>query len=136
MRAELRAVGAASLLMAGWPAGGSQPLTPPLALRAVESGEWELRARGESDPGIPGKLCISDPRRLLQVRHGGKNCKSFVISDAPGRVVVSYECGAAGNGRTDIRVETPRLVQIHSQGIADGAPFSLALEGRRIGVCR
>lgn len=136
MRAELRAVGAASLLMAGWPAAGTPPLAPPLALRAVEPGEWELRARGESDPGTPGKLCIADQRRLLQIRHGGKSCKSFVISDAPGRVVVSYDCGGAGNGRTDIRVETSRLVQIHSQGIADGAPFSLALEGRRIGACR
>lgn len=136
MRAELPAVGAALLLMASWAAAAPPLPVPPLALRGLEAGEWELRARGESDPGAPGKLCIADPRKLLQIRHGGKSCKSFIISDAPGRVVVSYDCGAAGNGRTDIRVETSRLIQIHSQGIADGAPFSLALEGRRIGACR
>jgi hypothetical protein len=50
--------------------------------------------------------------------------------------VVSYQCIGAGKGRTDIRVETPRLVQIDAQGIADGAPFALSLEGRRTGDCR
>jgi hypothetical protein len=32
-------------------------------------------------------------------------------------------------------VETPRLVQIQSQGVADSAPFSFTIEARRTGDC-
>src|SRR3546814_18694606 len=76
-------------------------------------------------------LCVSSRSQLLKSRHAGHACKNFAVSDAANRLVVTYECGAAGNGRTDLRVETSRLVQIQSQGIADGAPFAFALEGRR-----
>ncbi len=40
-----------------------------------------------------------------------------------------------GSGRTTIRVETPRLVQIETQGIADQSPFAFSAEARRIGTC-
>ena len=39
-----------------------------------------------------------------------------------------YTCPGAGHGRTSIRSETNRLVQIDTQGIADGKPFSQAIE--------
>lgn len=105
----------------------------PQALQALETGEWELRGRGEG--AETRKLCVSDLRQLLQVQHGRTLCRSFTISDNAHAVTVTYDCAAAGNGRTDLRVETTRLVQIRSQGVADGAPFSFAAEGRRIGDC-
>jgi hypothetical protein len=48
---------------------------------------------------------------------------------------VQYSCANAGNGRTTVRVETPRLVQIESQGTVNREPFSIQLEGRRTGGC-
>ncbi|MGE4323262.1 MAG: DUF3617 domain-containing protein [Sphingobium sp.] len=114
------------------PAGAVQ--APALAaLQKLEPGEWELRARGED--AETRKICMRDPRQLLQIRHARRNCKRFVIRDAPDALAVTYDCGAAGNGRTDLRVETSRLVQIRSQGVADSAPFAFAMEGRRTGAC-
>jgi len=113
-------------------AAGAVP-APHLA-KGLEAGAWELRARGEE--GDVQRLCIADLRQLLQVRHGRAQCKSFTVSDAPNRLIVTYDCGIAGNGRTDLRVETPRLAQIQSQGIADGAPFADTIEARWAGACR
>ncbi|MEC3950472.1 hypothetical protein U5A89_16375 [Sphingobium sp. HWE2-09] len=110
------------------------PAVPaPQALRTLETGEWELRGRGEG--AETRKLCISDLRQLLQVQHGRTLCRSFVISDSAHAITVTYDCAAAGNGRTDLRVETTKLVQIRSQGIANGAPFAFTAEGRRVGDC-
>ncbi len=104
----------------------------PRLAKGLEAGEWELRERGT---GAVRKLCVSQLSQLLQRRHDGHGCKSFTVNDTPKRLVITYECGAAGNGRTDLRIETSRLVQIMSQGIADGAPFDFALEGRWVGAC-
>ncbi|APL95268.1 hypothetical protein AI27_00435 [Sphingomonas sp. BHC-A] len=131
MTAMLRALGAAMAMMAAVPAVQAAAPAPRLA-KGLETGEWELRGRGE---GGARRLCVSSLSQLLQSRHAGHACKNFTVSDAANRLVVTYECGAAGNGRTDLRVETSRLVQIQSQGIADGAPFAFALEGRWIGAC-
>jgi hypothetical protein len=109
--------------------------TPVIAgLSTLEPGDWELRSR---EPGGAVKhMCLTDMRQLLQVRHAGRSCSRFVVTDTATQVVVTYDCAAAGNGRTALRVETPRLVQIQSQGIADSAPFDFAMEGRRIGACK
>jgi hypothetical protein len=48
---------------------------------------------------------------------------------------VQYTCRGRGYGRTHIRRETSRLVQIDTQGIADGRPFAFAAEARRVGDC-
>lgn len=112
------------------------PLQAPAlnGLSTLEPGVWELRSR---EPG--GKIrhiCLADMRQLLQLRHPGRNCSRFVVTDTAAQVVVTYDCASAGNGRTALRIETPRLVQIQSQGIADSAPFDFAVEGRRTGSCR
>ena len=128
----LRMLGVLSGLMAGgWAVAAVAPV--PHALHGLETGEWELRERGEG--GRARRMCVTDLRQLLQVRHGHALCSSFIVSDAANAASVTYDCAAAGNGRTDLRVETSRLVQIRSQGIAGGAPFSFSLEGRRIGAC-
>src|SRR3546814_20767766 len=76
----------------------------PRLAKGLETGEWELRGRGEG--GGARRLCVSSLSQLLQSRHAGHACKNFTVSDAANRLVVTYECGAAGNGRTDLRVET------------------------------
>ncbi|WP_298400193.1 hypothetical protein [Sphingobium sp.] len=121
----------ATMLMAAGPGVANAPA--PAALRTLEPGEWELRGRGEG--AETQKLCVTDLRQLLQVRHGRTLCHSFTVSDSPNAVSVTYDCAAAGTGRTDLRIETTRLVQIRSQGVADGAPFAFAAEGRRVGAC-
>ena len=102
-------------------------------LERLDAGRWELRVR---DPGYPVEsLCLSDPRALLQLRHAAANCSKLVIADAESDITVQYTCRGHGYGRTHIRRENGRLIQLESQGIADGLPFDFAAEGRRVGDC-
>lgn len=111
-----------------------QSAAPALtALALIEPGEWQLRSR--VDPDENRSICVGDPRILLQVRHGRIACTRFVIANEARETTVHYGCAGAGNGRTTLRVETPRLIQIESQGVADNEPFALQFEGRRVGAC-
>lgn len=102
-------------------------------LDGLESGRWEIRAR---DPGTPPqRICLSSGQRLIQLRHPGVPCDRFVVDGNPSDVTVQYTCRGQGYGRTHIRRETGRLVQIDSRGIADGLPFEFVAEARRIGDC-
>lgn len=119
----------AALLAAAAPAfGGGAALA---MLDQIEAGKWELRERGEP----PKQICVPSGRQLIQLRHPGANCNSFVIEDTAAQVVVQYTCAGHGYGRTQIRRETNRLVQIDSQGIVDGYPFEVSAEARKVGVC-
>ncbi|PZQ21623.1 MAG: hypothetical protein DI569_11340 [Sphingopyxis macrogoltabida] len=102
-------------------------------LDGLEKGSWQLRERGKD--GVLQTLCLGDGRRLIQVHHPRSNCSRYVIDDTPASVTVHYTCPGAGHGRTTIRNETNRLVQIDTQGIAEGRPFSQAIEARRTGGC-
>ncbi|WP_223262852.1 hypothetical protein [Sphingobium sp. SCG-1] len=116
--------------------GAGHPLpvaSPPKELAALESGQWVLKDR---ETGRERRLCLGDRRQLLQLRQVRHQCARFVVTDSERQVSVTNDCGAAGNERTDIRIETPRLFQLQSQGIADGAPFAAAIEGRHVGICR
>lgn len=107
---------------------------PSLAmLDRLEKGSWQLRERGKD--AVLQTECLGDARRLIQVYHPRQACSRYVIEDTPGSVTVHYTCPGAGHGRTTIRSETNRLVQIDTQGIADGRPFSQAIEARRVGGC-
>ncbi|WP_257540091.1 hypothetical protein [Sphingobium sp. CFD-1] len=128
----LRAIIVGTLMMAaGTAAAKPQRL---VALDTVQPGEWELRAL-EKDEG-KRRICVRDPRQLLQTEHARHQCRFFTVKDEPAAASVTYDCAAGGGGRTDVRVETPRLVQIRSQGVANGAPFARVMEARRIGACR
>ena len=58
-----------------------------------------------------------------------------MIEDGANAVTVQYTCQGSGYGRTQIKRETSRLVQIESQGIAGGLPFEFTAEARRVGDC-
>jgi hypothetical protein len=118
----------AVLLLAASPAATQRP--GPLA--QVEPGRWELRGAGG---GAIGALCLGDPLLLAQPLRPPQPCASEIISTDGHEVTVSYVCPGMGRGRTLIRVETPRLVQIDSQGLSNGAPFALRAQARRTGPC-
>lgn len=118
---------------AGFAAPAVGQRSPLAMLDQLESGRWELRPRG--DRGSPELICLQDGRRLIQLRHPASVCQRLIVSDGPGEVIVQYTCRGRGYGRTHIRRETGRLVQIESQGIVDGLPFDFTAEARRIGDC-
>lgn len=101
-------------------------------LAGLTKGEWTIKYR---DGSPDRKMCVRTGQELIQLRHAGSNCSRFVVEDDASRVTVQYTCRGDGYGRTDIRRETERLVQIESQGIASGVPFQLAAEARRTGEC-
>jgi hypothetical protein len=121
-------------------AAGAVMLVAPVAaqapglamLNALERGSWQIQDRAG---GTPRAICLGDARQLLQLRHPRSDCSRYVISDTAAEVTVHYTCPGAGHGRTTIRRETNRLVQVDTQGITGGAPFSDAYEARRTGPC-
>ncbi len=126
------AVVAAGLLAAfAVPAFGQRPTLAMLG--QLEPGRWELRMRDAG--GTVERLCLPNTRRLIQLRHPDAACDRVIINDAESEVTVQYTCHGRGYGRTHIRRETNRLVQIDTQGIADGLPFAFMAEARRIGDC-
>jgi hypothetical protein len=116
--------------------GQAVPARPPgatIALSNVQPGMWEIKSR--TDPSVNRSICISDPRVLIQLRHSGVQCSRYVISDDARSTTVHYSCAGSGHGQTTVRVETPRVVQLQSQGVDGKSPFSFSAEGRRIGGC-
>jgi hypothetical protein len=133
---ETRCLRLSALLIAavvGFAAPASGQRQPLAMLDQLESGRWELRPRDSR--GSAEQICVQDGRRLIQLRHPSSVCQRLIVSDGPGEVIVQYTCRGRGYGRTHIRRETGRLVQIESQGIVDGLPFDFVAEGRRIGDC-
>lgn len=102
-------------------------------LSGLEKGQWSLTERGKSDSAK--SVCLGDATQLLQLEHKGAQCSRYPIRDTAGEVTVHYTCGRQGFGRTTIRMETPRLVQINTQGTNNGSPFSYDYEARKTGSC-
>lgn len=122
------AVVAAFATVPAWSQGGTLAM-----LDKLEPGLWQIHDR---DSGAISRLCVKNGGQLLQLRHLGSDCKRIVIEDAADAVTVQYACHGNGFGRTSIRKETERLVQIESQGIVNGRPFQFSAEARRTGSCR
>ena len=101
-------------------------------LDRLTPGMWEIRMR---DSRQTERVCLDDGRRLIQLRHPNLACRQFVVEDEPGTVTVHYTCQGQGSGRTHLRFETPRLVQIESAGVASRLPFDFVAEARRTGDC-
>lgn len=125
---------AALLLVATFGFSPTAAQRPSLAMLAtIDTGSWEIRLRDGASP--VERLCVNNPRRLIQLRHREASCSELVIDDGVSDITVQYTCRGRGYGRTHIRRENGRLIQIESQGIADGLPFNFAAEGRRVGDC-
>lgn len=101
-------------------------------LSRLTKGEWTIKHRD----GTPDrKICLRTGQELIQLRHNDRGCGHYVIEDAAAKIAVQYTCPNNGFGRTNIRRETGSLVQIESQGFADGLPFQFAAEARHSGSC-
>ena len=121
---------AAALALAGAPLVAQ---APELAmLDGLTKGAWSLRMR---DDGSQRQICLRSGREFIQLRHRDPGCSRFVVRDGPDEVVVQYTCRGNGYGRTSIRREGNSLVQIQSQGIQGGTPFSFSAEARHTGSC-
>lgn len=129
---RLSAIAVALVALAVMPAAIAQVRSLAM-LDDLETGRWEVRMRDGSGRTYP--MCVDDARKLLQLRHPGLACERVIVSDTPGEVTVQYTCRGAGYGRTTVRKETSRLVQLQSQGIAEGLPFDFTAEARRTGGC-
>ena len=101
-------------------------------IASLEAGEWQVKSKSSGEARL---LCLGDMRTLIQPRHPKSICSSFVISNEARQAVIHYTCPGAGHGRTSLKMETPRLVQIESQGIASNSPFQEIYEARRTGSC-
>ena len=129
-----RSLAAAGLLLAIAGPGQSQPAAPSQSmLTRLETGQWELRG-GAGNARI-ANLCLGNPILLTQPRHAAATCTRDVVAADANSMTVNYSCPGLGRGRTTIRIETPRLVQIDSQGLDHGMPFALRAEARRVGPC-
>ncbi len=129
-----RWIAAALLAVAG--AAAAQPARAPTlaAMAAVQPGRWQLRTPGS--PVAPRETCIADPSILLRLRQHAAQCTRFVIADSAKGATVHYTCPGSGHVRTQLRIDTPRALYLESEGVAEGMPFSDAIEARRMGDCR
>jgi len=119
-----------ALFAASWPVSAQAPALA--MLDRLERGEWTIRFRAD---GSTMRLCVRDGQELIQLRHRQSGCNQFVIQDEENVVTVQYTCRGNGYGRTTIRREGSRLVQLRSQGIQGGEPFSIEGEARQTGSC-
>jgi len=101
-------------------------------LDSLMRGSWTLDVR-DRDNGQ--RICVRTGREFIQLRHRQPGCEQFVVQDGPTEVTVQYTCRGNGYGRTTIRKESNTLVQVRSQGIQGGSPFSVEVEARRTGRC-
>lgn len=102
------------------------------ALSQLERGRWQI----SDAQGSPARsICLGDPASLIQLEHQGLACGREVLASESGTATVQYTCPSRGFGHTSIRVETPRLARIDTQGLVDGRPFSYRVEARRVGAC-
>ena len=101
------------------------------AFAKIERGRWQLRGAD----GEPRSICLGDPAVLVQLEHQGVRCEHEVLASDASGATVQYSCPARGFGHTSIRLETPRLARIDTQGLVDGRPFSYRVEARKVGTC-
>lgn len=133
-RQLLRLVSGAIVVVLAFAAPALTAQRPSLAmLDQLQPGQWEVRDRDLA--GGRSRVCIDTGRRLIQIRHMREACRSFTVQDTADAVTVHYTCPGNGYGQTSVRFESAQLVQLETQGIAQGLPFNFRAEVRRIGAC-
>ncbi|MBW4329827.1 hypothetical protein KY084_02920 [Stakelama sp. CBK3Z-3] len=116
-------------------AAAGTPKSGLAVIDALEAGKWQLTEQGKPD-GFHRTVCLPDKVSLIQVVHPGAQCSRFVIDNQPRTGTVHYTCPGDGHGRTTLRLETPRRVEIDTQGMWDGLPFKTLVDARKVGTCR
>lgn len=129
----IKIISATAAILSGFAVAASAQAPAMALLDGLMQGEWTLKERGSRGPGK--KICLGNPELLLQIQHGNANCTRYVIENSPRKLRVSYKCGGSGHGVTQIKQESSSLVQISTQGISNGDPFTFEFEGRRTGSC-
>lgn len=124
----LAVLGAGVALLA-WPLAANPPELGMLT--GLTKGKWDVRVRGEGARSI----CVRSGPEFIQLKHTDAGCSRFVVDDTATDVTVQYTCRGNGYGRTHVRKESAKLVQIDSTGIAGGAPFDISAEARHVGPC-
>lgn len=104
-------------------------------LSSLKNGLWQFKepARGND---IVDAICVGDVTKFVKIKNKDDVCTLKVLRSQGNSVTYDYSCNGKGKGRTIIRKETNGLVQIHSQGIANGELFDFKLEARYAGRCR
>jgi hypothetical protein len=102
------------------------------ALTKLERGRWQII--DDSRERRPS-LCLGDPMQLARLEHRRGKCTQEIISADEAGGTVQYSCPSGGFGHSTVRVETPRIVRIDTQGLVDGRPFAYRAEARRVGDC-
>ena len=103
------------------------------AFGQLERGRWQIR---DLDADVDRQsLCLGDPILLAQLEHQGPPCAREIIDSGPTGGTVRYTCRGRGFGHSTLRIETPRRVKIHTQGINGAQPFDFRAEARRVGDC-
>lgn len=126
--ARLFAAGVGLALLA-WPSAAK---APELAmLTGLTKGKWEVRVRGEGARSV----CLRSGPEFIYIKHTDTGCNQFVVDDTATDVTVQYTCRGNGYGRTHVRKESAKLVQIESTGIQGGMPFDINAEARHVGPC-
>jgi hypothetical protein len=102
-------------------------------LSALERGRWTLRDLDSGQSRAP--VCLGSGVEFVQPEHEGPACPQEIVEDGSAAATVQYSCSGRGFGHTHLRVETPRMVRIDTQGLKNGKPFSYRLEAKRVGAC-
>lgn len=124
------------ILLAGGGAAAALALiaaSHPSALSQTQAGVWEIS--GAPGTRSPIRQCVGEVAALARFEHRSNICTAKVLKDAPSSTIISYSCGAAGFGQSEIDVITPRSLRISTQGISDGLPFNYVLQARRVDDC-
>lgn len=106
---------------------------PPAALAKVAGGLWEMT--GVPGASSPVRQCVGDIRALAQFEHRTRTCSRTVLTDKGASTVITYSCGPADFGQSQIDVITPRSLRISTQGISDQMPFNYVIQAHRVGDC-
>lgn len=104
-----------------------------MLLNQIEKGVWTLKTRPS---GTTRSICLRDGRELLALRHKTAGCSRYIVENTARELTVHMTCGTGGHARTTLRYETPRLIDIDTQGLVGGSPYSDTYEARRTGPCK
>jgi hypothetical protein len=123
----------ATILVLAAAAPAATHAAQPSALAKVSGGLWEISGA----PGLrkPVKQCVSDVLMLAQFEHRAQTCTRNVITDGRRSTRLTYDCGSAGFGQSEMEVITPRSLRISTQGISDQLPFNYVIQAHRVGEC-